>query len=180
MAADAGTMPDLRFADLDDHAPAIAAFARQRLGATGLLVLGTLRSDGWPRVSPIEASEQHGSLMLGMMPGSVKARDLHRDGRCVVMTTLADKDDLQGEVKIWCRAREETDHEAIRRASAAFADEIGFDPGGPDDYHLFELHPVQAALQRVEGDNWRTTSWKQGEQVRERIREGPSGEVRDL
>jgi hypothetical protein len=170
----------LHFGDLDRLAPAIADFARRRITATGLVLLGSLRSDGWPRISPVEAFELDGALLVGMMPDSMKARDLQRDPRCVVLTPLADKDDLSGETKLWCQAREETDGDEMRRVSAAFEQETGFDPGGPGDYHLFELHPVQGAWQRVEGDDWRTTSWRAGSPVRERTRSGPSGETRDL
>lgn len=171
---------DLHLADLDRLAPTIAAFARERVEKTGLVLLGTLRADGWPRISPVEGFELDGALLLGMMPGSVKARDLQRDPRCVVTTPVADKHDTAGDAKLWCHAREETDAAEMRRVSAAFAEQTGFDPGGPGDYHLFELHPVQAAFQRVEGDDWRTTSWRAGEPVRERVRSGPSGSVRDL
>ena len=37
-----------------DEAPEIAALAEPRIAATGLLMLGTLRRDGFPRISPVE------------------------------------------------------------------------------------------------------------------------------
>jgi hypothetical protein len=44
-------------------------------------VLATLRRDGSPRVSGIEVEFTDGELVMGMMPGSVKAQDLRRDPR---------------------------------------------------------------------------------------------------
>jgi hypothetical protein len=111
----------------------------------------------------------------------VKAQDLQRDPRCCVITTLADKDDLAGEAKVFCRAREiraGAEWDAVR---ASFEELRGFDPiGEPGGAHLFELDIEGAAWQRVEGDTWRTTSWRAGSPVRERVREGADGLSRDL
>ena len=40
------------------------------------LTLATLRRDGSPRISGTEAHIVDGQIVLGMMPGSMKARDL--------------------------------------------------------------------------------------------------------
>ena len=37
-----------------DEAPELATLAEQRIAASGLLMLGTLRRDGFPRISPVE------------------------------------------------------------------------------------------------------------------------------
>ncbi len=51
-------------------APRIAAVFRRRHAATGnLCFLGTLRPDGFPRVSPMEPWFFEGTLWLGGMPG---------------------------------------------------------------------------------------------------------------
>ncbi len=168
------------FADLQRAAPAIAGFFEQRIATTGLCLLATARRDGWPRVSPTELSIHDGRLYVGSMPNAVKAQDLQRDDRCCLITPLADKDDLAGEVKAFCRAREiegGAEWEALR---ARIAELNGFDIGDPGGAHLFELGIEAAAWQRVEGDEWRTTSWSTGSEVRERVRTGPIGESRDL
>jgi hypothetical protein len=167
-------------ADLRASAPTIAAFFEARVAEAGLVLLGTTRSDGWPRVSPIELSVRDDRLYVGSMPAGVKALDLRRDPRCCILTPLADKDDLAGEGKAFCRAREireGAEWEAIR---AAWKESLGFDIGQPGSSHMFELEIEAASWQRVEGDDWRTTSWRAGSAVRERVRSGPTGERRDL
>lgn len=173
------TMPT--FADFATAAPVISDFVQRRIDATGLCFVGTTRSDGWPRVSPMELFTCAGALYVGSMPNAVKARDLRRDPRCCLIMPLADKDDLVGEAKLFCRAREVTDVAEWEEVRAAFAELRGFDPlGDPGGAHLFCFDVDGAAWQRVEGDDFRTTSWRAGEPVRERTRSGAQGESRDL
>ena len=54
-------------------------------------MLGTLRRDGSPRVSPIEVAFHDGRLYVGMMPGSTKSLDVERDPRVSLVTAIADK-----------------------------------------------------------------------------------------
>jgi hypothetical protein len=168
------------FSDLQSAAPAIAAFLGARVAATGLCLLGTTRADGWPRVSPIELSLVDDRLYVGSMPNAVKAQDLRRDPRCCIITPLADKDDLAGEAKAFCRAREVVEPAEWEAVRAAWRAKTGFDIGDPGGAHVFELAIEAAAWQRVEGDDWRTSSWQAGGGVRERVRTGPVGESRDL
>jgi hypothetical protein len=168
------------FSDLESAAPTIAAFFRQRIEATGLSLVGTIRSDGWPRVSGWEAFFVDGNLYMGSMPNAVKVLDLRRDPRCCVFTPIADKDDVTGEAKLFCRSREITDPSEWERVRKAFLDARGFDMGEPGGSHLVTHAIDGAAWQRVEGDEWRTTSWTEGGGVRERVRSGALGESRDL
>ncbi len=168
------------YAELTAAAPAIAAFVGERVTKTGLGRLGTTRADGWPRVSPIEVSLIGDRLYFGSMPNAYKAQDLQRDGRCCLVTPLADKDDLSGEGKLFCTAREVQAGDEWERVRAVFLDKVGFDIGEPGGSHVFELDIEAAAWQRLEGDDWRTTSWRAGGPVRERRRHGPEGESEDL
>jgi len=168
------------FTDLEAGAPTIAAFLGERIAKTGLCIVATTRRDGWPRVSPMELSIHDGRLYVGSMPDAVKAKDLQRDPRCCIVTPLADKDDLAGEVKVFCRAREIEAGDEWQSVRRRFEELTGFDIGDPGGSHLFELGIEAAAWQRVEGDDWRTTSWHAGGPVRERVRTGPIGESRDL
>ena len=72
-----------QFAERD---PELAALGEKQLARTGLALVGTLRRDGWPRISPVEPFIVDGNLYLGMMWQSRKAVDLLRDPRCVVHT----------------------------------------------------------------------------------------------
>ena len=67
-------------------------------------MLGTLRADGRPRLSPVEAHLDGGTLLIGVMPRSLKARDLERDPRCTLQTMVGDPDSAEPELKLYCRA----------------------------------------------------------------------------
>ena len=71
-------------------APELAARVRATMDAHKHKVLATLRRDGSPRVSGIEATFTDGELWLGMMPGSRKAADLRRDPRLALHSTSVD------------------------------------------------------------------------------------------
>lgn len=158
--------------ELGSAAPPIAAFVVDRLETTGLCFLGTTRADGWPRVSPLEVFLQDGRIYMGSMPGAVKAHDLRRDGRCCIITPLSDKDDLAGEGKLFCEAREITDRAEWQVVRTTVEDRSGFDMGEPGDSHLFTFDIVGAAWQRVEGGpTFRTTSWTRTDGLRERARD---------
>ena len=67
--------------ELTKAAPDRAEAVRQRFDAYKHKTLPTLRADGSPRISGSEASFRDGELWLGMMPDSLKARDVLRDPR---------------------------------------------------------------------------------------------------
>src|SRR5205809_330300 len=52
--------------------------------------LATLRRDGSPRISGTETQFESGDLWMGMMPGSMKARDLERDARLALHSPSVD------------------------------------------------------------------------------------------
>lgn len=163
-------------AELEQAAPAIAEFVGRRLAEAGLAFLATTRADGWPRISPVEAWVHEGTVCVGSMPQAVKAEDLRRDGRCCLITALADKDDLQGDGKLFCRAREVTDAARWEEVRVALNERRGVDLGPMGGAYLFELDIEGAAWQRVEGgDTWRTTSWRVDGGIRDLARSGTDG-----
>ena len=52
--------------------------------------MATLRRDGSPRISGIEVEFTDGEVILGMMPGSLKARDLSREPRLALHSASDD------------------------------------------------------------------------------------------
>lgn len=65
-----------------DEAPRIAeVFVRRHAAAGNLCLLATIRSDGSPRISPMEPRIFEDRLLLVGMPGTTKFRDLARDPR---------------------------------------------------------------------------------------------------
>ena len=86
--------------DLEQGAPGIARLGTARLAATRVAMLGTLRSDGSPRISPIEPHIAGGHVLVGAMTWSKKAHDLLRDPRYVLHSVVSGPDDGEGELKL--------------------------------------------------------------------------------
>ena len=143
---------------LEVAAPAIAARGKACLDRVGLALLGTLRSDGWPRIGPVEPHVAGGRLLIGVMARSLKARDLARDPRCTLQSVVSHPDSGEPELKLYCRAVE-----------ASGAPPGAWWTGRPaDETHVFELEIEQAAF--VEWDLERremtVTSWSSAHEVR--------------
>ena len=90
--------------DLEAAAPDIARLGKERLDQTRVALLGTLRKDGSPRISPVEPFLTQGHLLFGSMSWSTKTRDLLRDPRCVLHSAVSDPDSGEGELKLYGRA----------------------------------------------------------------------------
>jgi hypothetical protein len=136
--------------------PEIAGIARPRFEKDELVLLGTIRGDGSPRVSPNEVDFAAGRLFLGMMWRSRKAVDLMRDPRVAVNSVPTDRMNRAGDVKLYGRVVEEPDP-AVR---AAFEDatqaRIQWRP--PEPYHLFSLD-IESAGYIVFGENGHALAW---------------------
>lgn len=95
-------------------APNVAAiFARRHQQADRLCLLGTLRSDGYPRVSPVEPCVFEGQLVIAGMPGTRKFSDLNRDPRFTLHNSIDDTDRSGGEAKLWGRAGKDGESERV-------------------------------------------------------------------
>jgi hypothetical protein len=92
--------------ELEAAAPMIGRRGRERLDAVRVAMLGTLREDGSPRISPVEPYFAEGELLFGAMARSSKARDLRRDPRCVLHSIVTAPDGGEGELKLYGRAVE--------------------------------------------------------------------------
>jgi predicted pyridoxine 5'-phosphate oxidase superfamily flavin-nucleotide-binding protein len=90
--------------DFEEATPELAAFGRQRFEATHVALLGSVRRDGSPRISPIEPYLVVDRLLLGMLAASHKARDLRRDPRCTLHSSVSDVNGSEGEFKVHGRA----------------------------------------------------------------------------
>ena len=84
--------------------PELAALGQERLDRNGLVMVATLRKNGWPQVSPVEPLFHNGQLYLGMMWRSRKALDLLRDPRCSIHNAVSDRMASEGEFKVYSRA----------------------------------------------------------------------------
>jgi hypothetical protein len=154
------------------EAPEIAALAERRLVDTGLMLMATLRADGFPRISPVEPvvggerlTLHDGRLWLGMMPGSTKSRDLQRDGRLALHTATADKTVAAGDVKMWGTATQVTDHDTLTRFSDDIYVSVGhrFEVG---TFDAFDIDLLGASAVAVRDDTMFVTTWRPGRGVR--------------
>jgi len=77
--------PLMRWSQFAGAAPELAKLGHDAFDQQHLCLVGTIRANGWPRISPNEFYFVEGDMLLGMMPGSLKARDLQRDPRITVV-----------------------------------------------------------------------------------------------
>ena len=122
-------------------------------------VLATLRRDGSPRVNGIEVEFADGELLMGMMPGSMKAQDLGRDPRLALHAASEDppEDDPSGwlgDAKIAGRAVEvivPTDEdEPPHRFKVDITEVVLSRVGRPADHLLIESWHEGRGLERKE------------------------------
>jgi hypothetical protein len=95
--------------DVEQAAPEFARRVRALFEAHRHKTIATVRADGGPRISGIEASFQDGRLTFGSMPRARKSADLHRDPRFALHSATVDpvegaEAQWPGEAKISGRA----------------------------------------------------------------------------
>ncbi|GAA2633078.1 pyridoxamine 5'-phosphate oxidase family protein [Dactylosporangium fulvum] len=140
--------------------PEFAERVKARFTAGKHSTMATLRSDGSPRISGTEVvfTDDEG-LLLGSMPGSVKARDLLRDPRLALHSPSFDppEDDpgsWPGDAKI-----SGTAHDVV-------------DPAPEDGSHRFRIDVTEVVLTYVtaSGDHLVIESWHRGRGHEQRTR----------
>jgi hypothetical protein len=134
----------MNWGEFADAAPELACAGAERFERTGLALVGTLRRDGWPRISPVEPYIVDGELMLGMMWRSRKALDLLRDPRLAVHSTTSNRDGTEGDFELSGRASEVQDVKRRQRFEDAVEAKIHWRPQNP--YHLFSVQIESAAF----------------------------------
>jgi hypothetical protein len=87
--------------DFELAAPEVAQAAKSRFEATRIALLGTLRADGSPRISPVEPFFTSDHLLFRAMTRSHKARDLERDPRCVLHSAISEPEAGEREFKLY-------------------------------------------------------------------------------
>lgn len=147
----------MRWDEFAAACPTIAELADERFRTDQLVMLGTIRPDGTPRISPSEVDFAEGRLLLGMMWRSHKARDLLRDPRLAVHSVPSDKDNPGGDIKLYGRAVEEHDAEVRSAYREAILARIDWAPEEPN-FHLFSFDVREAGFIRF-GDAPLAMAW---------------------
>ena len=149
------------WSDVRSAAPDLAAKVQARFDAHGLAMLATLRADGYPRLSPIEALFTEETVWLGMMHNSRKALDLLRDPRLSLHNATEDKQVAEGDAKLVGRAVHVGEEAEIDRARQIFSDHTGHPPPeGP--MHLFTVDVREVSFLKPAGDHLDIEAWKEG------------------
>jgi hypothetical protein len=142
--------------DFEREAPELAHAVQARLLACRHSILGTLRADGSPRLTGLEAHFGDGELWLAMMPDSRKADDLRRDPR-FSLHSAPDVELVDGDAKVSGTTELVTVDETIARFVAALPQELP-----PSGMALFRADLTDASLARVEDDFMVIDAWRPG------------------
>lgn len=85
--------------DVEEAAPEFAQRVRELFDAHRHKTIATLRADGSPRISGIEAVFEDGTLVFGSMPNARKGADLQRDPRFALHSATVDP--VEGAEATW-------------------------------------------------------------------------------
>jgi hypothetical protein len=126
-----------------DSEPQFAQSAQTIMDAHRHKTIATLRADGSPRISGIEASFVEGQLWFGSMPGARKGQDLRRDPRFALHSASADPPEGQeptwsGDAKLSGRAVLVTDPGEL----AAMLEALGAPPDRSSDVFRADISEV--------------------------------------
>ncbi|TMK12946.1 MAG: pyridoxamine 5'-phosphate oxidase [Actinobacteria bacterium] len=127
----------MNWSEFAEAAPELAALCARRFEENRLGLVGTVRRDGSPRISPVEVFFVDGEPLLGMMWRSKKALDILRDPRVVVHSATSNPDGSEGDVKLYGRALEVRDPRLRQRYADVLEERIDWRPEEP--FHLFSL-----------------------------------------
>ena len=138
----------------------LAAHVRRCFALGKHSTLATLRRDWSPRISGTEVEfADDGEIYLGMMPGSMKARDLRRDPRLALHCPSVDPPESDpaswvGDAKLAGRGVELSD------------------PGRDDEAHRFKIDVIEVVVTKVAetGDHLVILSWHPGRGIERRAR----------
>jgi hypothetical protein len=153
--------------DFTKAAPRIATLFERRHAATQkLCMLATLRSDGYPRISPIEPRVFEGELWLIGMPGTTKFRDLGRDPRFCLHTATVDPYVGDGDAKLWGVVRDVQDPALHERFAADLYEETGMDLRGQKFDHFYAADLTGGSTVEIADGGMQVTIWRPGEAER--------------
>lgn len=159
----------VRWRQFSEQSPRIADLFVRRHTATGnLCLLATIRSDGYPRISPMEPGIFEGELVLVGMPNTTKFRDLARDPRFCLHTATVDPHLGDGDAKLWGKATNLQDRALHERFATTLLENGGPDIRGQtiDPFYVADITGA-SCLEAVRGQLM-ITVWKPGQAERSR------------
>lgn len=160
----------MRWAEFARACPELAGIAREWIADEHIMLLGTLRPDGSPRISAVECDLVGDDLCTGMIWQSAKARDLLRDPRMTVHSLPPGKDNPAGDLKLYGRAVDVPEPARRRAYEETLYARMRWRPAEP--YHLFALDIDGAGFVRFRDDGRDVWSWRPGRALRQEFRPG--------
>lgn len=159
----------MRWGEFATECPELAALAREWIVDQHILLLGTLRADGSPRISALECDVAGEEFYIGMIWRSAKALDLLRDPRMTVHSLPPGKDNPAGDLKLYGRAvAVEAEHK--RAYEKEIFQRLQWRPDEP--YHCFALDLESAGFIRFRDGGRDVWHWRAGGPLRkERLAE---------
>jgi Pyridoxamine 5'-phosphate oxidase len=157
-----------RWNDIQREVPELAERARTVFDAHKHKTLATLRADGSPRISGIEADFWKDELWLGSMPDSRKSADLKRDPRFALHSATIDVELALGDAKLSGRAEPVSGgaYDAYVAHLHETADEI---PEGAFDLFRADVNEVVVIGIGDPPDHLVIETWREGQKGLRRI-----------
>jgi hypothetical protein len=150
-----------------EQAPKIAeTFVRRHTATGNLCMLATLRSDGFPRISPMEPRFFEDQLWLAGMPNTTKFADLARDPRFCLHTATVDTEVSDGDAKLFGRVLDVQDKGLHQRFAEALFAQTGFDLRGREFDHFYAAEITGASSIEFADGALAIRIWKEGEEER--------------
>ena len=140
-------------------APDVAVFAQEQFAPGHVALVGTIRTDGSPRISSVEPHIREGESYLGMLWRSRKALDVLRDPRLLLRNAVCTSTGDEAEITLRGRAVEIRDPDLRQRYRAAVAERIAWQE---PHFHLFAVQIESAALVRYGQGQQSVKLWPQG------------------
>jgi hypothetical protein len=147
----------VRWADLEAAAPELARRGRELIERSRFLLVGTIRRDGTPRISAVEARIVEGQLAMAMIPGTLKVRDLLRDPRLTANAPVVHPGDPNAEFKLRGRAVSVADPSLRDAIATSIEDTGGWRP--PRDWNFFVVDLDGAAFMGWRGGVMNMLRW---------------------
>ena len=153
---------------LEAAAPELAREGRARFEGTGVALLGTIRDDGTPRISPVEPFLLENRLVFGVLT-SPKWGDIRRDPRVTLHSSVRDGSGSEGEFKVYGRAVATDDPGLVTYADAWWSSRPR------EAFEVYEVEISEAVLVAwdAEFNKMRTQRWAPRAGASENVRTYP-------
>jgi nitroimidazol reductase NimA-like FMN-containing flavoprotein (pyridoxamine 5'-phosphate oxidase superfamily) len=150
-----------------EQAPKIAeTFVRRHTATGNLCMLATVRSDGFPRISPMEPRFFEDQLCLVGMPDTTKFADLARNPRFCLHTATVDTELSDGDAKLFGRAQDIQDKGMHRRFADALFAASGFDLRDREFDHFYVAGITGASSIELADGALQIRIWNEGQPER--------------